>query len=177
MEAPKTGSSWALPLLHEQILHRKPVAKGAEQLRLVCHKLKVRPLSLWDSEYGCAAFVQATATVPADTLIRLRTNLCLEGPPKPKRHPRGPAPKHGDKFKFQDPTTWWQTDQQDEYETGEFGRVVVRIWLLGRPLVSLRQRSLALDLAQARYPTAISTLERPDALSDLETLAGSPLRG
>lgn len=125
---PLTGSSWALPLLHEQILDRKPIAKGGEQLRVVCQKLKVRPLSLWDSEYGCAAFVQATATIPADKLMRLRTNLCLEGPPRPKVHPQGPDPQHGDKFKFRDPTTWWRPDQQDEYETGEFGRVVVRIW-------------------------------------------------
>ncbi len=125
---PLSRSSWALPLLHEQMTDRKPVAKGAEQLRQVCQKLSVRPVSLWDAQYGCAAFVQATADIPADKEIRLRTNLCLEGPPKPKRRPQGPAPKHGNKFKFQDPSTWWQPDEQYEYETGEFGQVVVRVW-------------------------------------------------
>ena len=37
--------------------------KGAAQLRLACAALKGRPLSLWDSEYGCASFLHATAAL------------------------------------------------------------------------------------------------------------------
>ena len=119
--------SWALPLLHERILSQKPIEKAAEQLRQVCQLLITRPLSLWDSEYGCAVFLRATADVPADKLIRLRTNLCLEGPPKPYQG-RGRYPKHGIRFNFKDPSTWWPPDQVLEYTDPEFGPVTVRLW-------------------------------------------------
>ena len=119
--------SWALPLLHERILDQKAVEAGAQQLEQVCQKLKVRPLGLWDSEYGCAAFLLATAKVKADKLIRLRTNLALEGPTKAWTG-HGQHPKHGIKFKFQDPTTWWKPDEVYENTDSEFGPVKVEIW-------------------------------------------------
>jgi hypothetical protein len=124
---PETHSSWALPLLHERITNQKPVEKASQQLRQVCQHLGIRPLSLWDSEYGCAAFLRATADIPADKLIRLRTNLCLEGGPKPYRG-RGPHTQHGVKFKFTDPSTWWPPDQVFEGQDPKFGPLVVRIW-------------------------------------------------
>jgi len=124
---PEPKRSWALPLLHEQISDQKPVEKGAQQLRQVSKKLKVRPLSIWDSEYGCAAFLLATADIPADQLIRLRTNLCLEGPTKPWRG-HGQQPIHGLPFKFKDPSTWWQPDQGMEYSDADFGLLKVKIW-------------------------------------------------
>jgi hypothetical protein len=123
---PKSGS-WALPLLHERITDQKPVLKGAEQLRQVCQALKVRPLSIWDAEYGCASFLKATADIPADKLFRLRSNLSLEGPPKPYKG-RGPHPKHGLKLNFKDPTTWWQPDEAFEIQDEDFGPLKVRIW-------------------------------------------------
>ncbi len=124
---PETQGSWALPLLHERILDQKPVEAGAKQLEQVCQELKVRPVSLWDSEYGCAAFVLATAKVPTDRLIRLRTNLALEGPTKAWGG-HGPHSKHGIKFKFQDPTFWWKPDEVYEDTDSEFGPVKVQIW-------------------------------------------------
>ncbi|HEX7976334.1 MAG TPA: NF041680 family putative transposase [Anaerolineales bacterium] len=124
---PETHSSWALPLVQERIAHSKPIETAAQQLRQVCQHLAVRPLSLWDSEYGCATFLRATADVPADKLIRLRTNLCLEGPTKPYGG-RGAYPKHGIKFDFKDPTTWWEPAQLLSYTDAQFGPLVVRIW-------------------------------------------------
>jgi hypothetical protein len=124
---PEAHGSLVLPLLHERIVDQKAVARGAAQLAQVCQKLAVRPLSVWDSEYGCAAFVQATAPVQADKLIRLRTNLRLEGPTKAYRG-YGPRPIHGIPFKFQDPATWWAADQTVEYEDGAFGPLRVQVW-------------------------------------------------
>jgi hypothetical protein len=124
---PESQGSWALPLLHERITGQKPVGQGAQQLRQVCLRLSARPLSLWDSEYGCAAFLLATADIPADKLIRLRTNLCLEGPTKPYAG-RGAHPKHGIKFNFKDPATWWPPDQVVETEDAQFGPLIVRLW-------------------------------------------------
>jgi hypothetical protein len=125
---PEAQGSWALPVIHERIVNQKPVESAARQLRQVCQKLLGRPLSLWDSEYGCAAFLLSTAQVQADKLIRLRTNLCLEGPTKPRRSKQGQAPKHGIKFNFKDPTTWWCPDEIVEYSDPVFGPLTVRIW-------------------------------------------------
>jgi len=124
---PESTGSWALPLVHDRIVDQKPVEKAAQQLRQVCQKLTVRPLTLWDSEYGCAAFLLATAGIKADKLMRLRTNLALEGPTKPYGG-RGAYPKHGIKFKFQDPTTWWTPDQSLTYTDDEYGTLTVKIW-------------------------------------------------
>ena len=124
---PEAQGSWALPLLHERITDQKPVSRRQSSCARCVSSLPVRPLSVWDAEYGCGAFLQATADVPADKLIRLRTNLCLEGPTKPSKG-RGVHPKHGIKFNFKDPTTWWQPDQVVEDNDPEFGPVIVRIW-------------------------------------------------
>jgi len=81
--APDEGRR-AIPLLHERITSEEtPMEKGAAQLRLACAQLKGRPLSLWDSEYGCASFLHATAQIDADKLMRVRPNRCLYGPPPP----------------------------------------------------------------------------------------------
>jgi hypothetical protein len=124
---PEQTGSWALPLLHEQITDQKPVLLATRQLRQVYELLQQRFLCLLDSEYGCATFLSATADLPIDRLFRLRTNLCLEGPTKPRK-PKGAPPKHGIPFKFKDPTTWWEPDQIIEEEDPHFGPLVIRIW-------------------------------------------------
>ncbi len=124
---PEGEGSWALPLLHERISQQKPVLQGSQQLREVCSFLPVRAISLWDSEYACATFVMATADIPVDIELRLRTNLALEGPPKPYAG-RGRRPKHGPKFKLRDPTTWWTPDLVLEVKDSDFGPIVVRLW-------------------------------------------------
>jgi hypothetical protein len=59
----------------------KPSAKGAEQLAQVCEYLQHRPIALFDSEYGCAPLVKATAAIAADKLMRIRSNRCLWSAP------------------------------------------------------------------------------------------------
>ena len=99
-------SSWALPLLHERVASAEtPIGKGISQLRRVAALLPTRPISLWDAEYGNATFVNGSADIPADNLLRLRANLCLWGPPPPYSGHGRPA-VHGDKFKLKDSTTW-----------------------------------------------------------------------
>jgi hypothetical protein len=149
---PEAQGSWALPLLHERIASQKPVESGAQQLRQVCQGLSVRPLSLWDSEYGCAAFLLATADVQADKLLRLRTNLCLEGPTKPRTSTRGVAPKHGVKFNFKDPSTWWSPDQLLEYTDPVFGRLLVRVWMGLRFSKALDCRMIVAQVERLQEP-------------------------
>jgi hypothetical protein len=121
-------SSWALPCLHERISSAEtPTDKGISQLRRVTQALAVRPVSLWDSEYGNATFVNGSDDIPADKVIRLRPNICLWGPPRPYSG-RGRRPVHGAKFKLKDPTSWGKPVQVLEVEEAQLGRIRVSLW-------------------------------------------------
>ncbi|HEY9662655.1 MAG TPA: transposase, partial [Allocoleopsis sp.] len=123
-----TQGSWALPLLHERITSAEtPIEKAAAQLAQVCQKLTTRPLSLWDAEYGCAPFLLKTADLNCDKLIRLRSNRVLYGAPPPYTGTGRPR-KHGDKFKLNEPTSWWQPDEQQQVEDEKWGQLRLQIW-------------------------------------------------
>ncbi len=125
---PEESGSWALPLRHERITSwENPIEKGAWQLQQVCCVLSVRPISVWDSEYGCVPFVLKTANIAADKLIRLRSNLCLWSAPPPYSG-RGRPRKHGDKFKLNDPQTWGTADEDIEVNDPDLGRIRIRLW-------------------------------------------------
>lgn len=71
---PSMSGSWALPLRHERITSwDNPISFGAGQLAQVCQYLQHRPIALFDSEYGCAPLVKATAAIAADKLMRIRS--------------------------------------------------------------------------------------------------------
>jgi hypothetical protein len=125
---PEQKGSWALPLLHERIASQEtPFSLASEQLRQVQSQLRMRCISLWDAEYGCAPFLLATADIPADKITRLRSNLCLLGPP-PHYKGRGRHPVHGLKFKFKDPATWTEPAYDFEMDDHDLGRIRVQIW-------------------------------------------------
>lgn len=125
---PQTQGSWALPLLHERITSAEtPIEKAAAQLAQVCQKLTTRPLSLWDAEYGCAPFLLKTGDLHCDKLIRLRSNRVLYGAPPPYTGTGRPR-KHGDKFKLNEPTSWWQPDEQQQVEDENWGQLRLQIW-------------------------------------------------
>lgn len=125
---PEGQGSWSLPLLHERITSfETPLEKAAEQLQQVCDVLDHRPLSLWDSEYGCAPFIILTAEIDCDKLMRLRPNRVLYGPPAAYSG-RGRPPKHGDKFTLKDRDTWWDSDQQQTVTDEDLGQLRVRQW-------------------------------------------------
>jgi hypothetical protein len=77
---------------------KRPIEKAVEQLKKLCESMPFRPISLWDSEYGCAPFVLKTAIITADILVRLRSNLCLWGAP-PAYYGKGRPRMHGAQFK------------------------------------------------------------------------------
>lgn len=55
---PEDSGSWALPLRHERITSwDNPIEKAVGQLKKVCEFMPSRPISVWDSEYGCVPFV------------------------------------------------------------------------------------------------------------------------
>lgn len=125
---PEGQGSWALPLLHERIApDQSPIGQAVAQLRTVCARLPKRALGLYDAEYGCAPFVNASADIPCDKLVRLRSNLCLWGTPPP--YPgRGRPAKHGAKFKLSDPATWGAADETLLLTDPDLGAVRLSLW-------------------------------------------------
>lgn len=125
---PETAGSWALPLRHERITSfESPISKAVFQLKQVTRHLSVRPIALYDSEYGNSKFAQQTAAIAADIVVRLRSNICLWGAPavySGKGRPR----VHGDKFKLNDPTTWPEPAERLQLEDPTLGTVTLKLW-------------------------------------------------
>jgi hypothetical protein len=125
---PESEGSWALPLRHERITSAESaIGKAIWQLKQVCKHLPVRPISVWDSEYGCAPFVLKTANIQADILVRLRSNLCLWGQPGAYSG-KGRPKTHGDKFKLNERTTWSEATSVLEVNDPKLERVSVSLW-------------------------------------------------
>ncbi len=125
---PEDSGSWALPLRHERITSwESPIEKAIWQLKQVCEHFPARPISVWDSEYGCAPFVLKTANIAVDILVRLRSNLCLWGEPGAYSG-KGCPKKHGDKFKLNEPKTWGEAASVFEVDDPKLKRVRVSLW-------------------------------------------------
>ncbi|MBG1265066.1 NF041680 family putative transposase [Nostoc sp. WHI] len=125
---PEDSGSWALPLRHERITSwESPIEKAIWQLKQVCEHFPTRPISVWDSEYGCAPFVLKTANIAVDILVRLRSNLCLWGEPGAYSG-KGCPRKHGDKFKLNEPTTWGEAASVFEVDDPKLKQVRVSLW-------------------------------------------------
>ncbi len=68
---PEAQGSWALPLLHERINSSETaISKLSQQLQRVCSYSNQRAIIVVDSQYGCASFVQQTAHIDCDKLMR-----------------------------------------------------------------------------------------------------------
>ncbi|MEM7591380.1 MAG: NF041680 family putative transposase [Cyanobacteria bacterium P01_A01_bin.83] len=125
---PEQQGSWALPLLHERInSHETAISKLSTQIRRVGSQLETKPILVVDSQYGCASFVQQTADIPCDKLMRLSSNRCLWGEPTAYSG-RGRPRKHGDKFKLNDRQTWFQEDDIEFIEHPRLGLLQIQAW-------------------------------------------------
>lgn len=152
---PEPQGSWALPLLHERITSfETPLEKAAAQLKTVCEGIEHRPLSLWDSEYGCGRFVQLSAEIACDKLMRLRPNRVVYGPPPPYPGHGRPA-KHGDKFALRAADTWWPAEAQCTVDSEALGTLRLRQW----SGVHFRQ--------SADHPMTVILVERLDEAGQL----------
>ena len=125
---PDDGESWALPLRHERITSfESSLTKAAFQLKQVCRDLSVRPLVAFDRHYGNGVFLNLTASIKVDLLLRLASNRNVYGPP-PTYSGRGAPRKHGHKFKLNDPESHPETHDQLEVEDSKLGRIKVSHW-------------------------------------------------
>jgi DDE superfamily endonuclease len=104
---PEQQGSWALPLRHERITsYETPISKATWQLKQVCKHIKQKVLVVLDSEYGNGSWVNQTRDIHVSKLMRIRSNCCLWS--KPKNYSgKGRPKKHAQKFKVNDPVTWW----------------------------------------------------------------------
>ncbi len=125
---PEQSGSWALPLLHERINSSETaIDKLSQQLKKVCSQVDQRAILVVDSQYGCAPFVQQTAEIPCDKLMRLRSNRCLYGEPGVYSG-RGCPRKHGDKFKLNDRETWNLENELAFLEHPRLGCLKIQAW-------------------------------------------------
>ncbi len=125
---PESQGSWALPLRHDRISsHETPISRAVLQLKQVCRHLDVRPITIWDSEYGCAPFIKETAEINADKLMRIRPNRCLYAEP-PKYQGKGRPRKHGQKMKLSDPETWAIPVEIIEIDDPNWGIIEISRW-------------------------------------------------
>jgi len=155
---PEDSGSWALPLRHERITSwENPIEKATWQLKQVCEHLPTRPISVWDSEYGCAPFILKRANIPSDILVRLRSNLCLWSAPEAYSG-KGRPKKHGAKFKLNEPTTSSEPASVLKLDDPKLQRVRVSLW-----------KNLHLRKAATR-PMLLIRVERLDAQGNLREL-------
>jgi len=129
---PPHADNWFLPLLHERIESQTtPSAKLAGQLKQVCPLLAaqsaVRPLGLFDSEFGSGAFLKQTEEVACDLLFRVKSNRKLRRLPGPYKG-CGRRPVHGTVFRLSEPATWHTPDEQWECEDEKLGPVKLQRW-------------------------------------------------
>lgn len=125
---PEEKGSWALPLRHERITSfENPISKATWQLKQACKHLKQKVLVVLDSEYGNGSWVNKTAEIKASKLMRIRSNYCLWSKP-PSYSGRGRPRKHGQKFKLNDPSTWWTPDETVEIDDPKLGKLRLNQW-------------------------------------------------
>jgi len=125
---PEEEGSWALPVCHERITSfETPGSRAAFQLKQVTRQMSVRPLAVYDRGYGNASFVNQTADIEADLLLRLASNRCVYGAPAAYGG-RGAPAKHGHKMKLNAPETWSVPIETVEVDDPKLGRVRVSRW-------------------------------------------------
>ena len=155
---PEASGSWVLPLRHERLTSfETPACRAAFQLKQVTRQLGVRPLAVYDRGYGNANFVNQTASVEADLLLRLASNRCVYGAPAPYGG-RGAPAKHGHKLKLNDPETWSVPTETVEVDAAKLGRVRVTRWstyhfrkAAQRPMELIRVEVLERPVGKRRF--------------------------
>lgn len=103
---PEPTSSWTYVLDNARIPSDQSAgAMAATQLAAVIPQLAVRALLTGDRYYGSAKFVQATAAIACDKLLRIPGNRVFYHAPPPRTGHRGAPKKDGAVFKCHDPAT------------------------------------------------------------------------
>jgi hypothetical protein len=126
---PDPVSSWTHVLDSQRITSAQTAsAVGAQQLAVVVPLLPTRPCCLLDGGYGNAPWVQATAQVPCDQLVRAAATRVLYRSAPPRTGKRGAPRKDGARFKGSDPATQGPPDAQWAGVDDKGQALTVRCW-------------------------------------------------
>ncbi len=87
-----------------------------------------RPLLLADGSYGTAGWVEATADLALDQLVRAASTRVLYRAAPPPTHKAGAPRKDGDRFKGSDPATHGEPDARWTGPDARGQEVTVRCW-------------------------------------------------
>jgi len=126
---PDPVSSWTHILDNRRIpSDQTPVEVAAAQLAAVVLLLPERPLCLLDGGYGTASWVQASAGLPCDQLVRVAATRVLYRPAPPRTTTRGRPRLDGPRFKGRDPATHGASDAIWAGADDKGHAVTVRCW-------------------------------------------------
>jgi hypothetical protein len=132
--SPERGSSWGLGLDNERMtLDTDALELGVKQAqRLVQQRQAVGAKGLLvvpaDGKYGTHHFLGPLREIEQLAVVtRLRRDRVLYGPP-PVYNNQGRPRKHGDRFAFQDETTWGTPDEDITFDDERWGKVHLRGW-------------------------------------------------
>lgn len=126
---PDPPSSWTHILDNQRIPSTQTATQvGATQLATVVPLLPERPLCLLDGGYGHARWVQATAALRCDQLVRTAVTRVLYRPAPPRTGKRGAPRKDGPRFKGSDPATHGPPDATWTGPDAQAQAITVRCW-------------------------------------------------
>ena len=126
---PDPVSSWVYVLDNQRVASAETaITVGAAQVRAVLPLLPARPILAADGHYGCTAWVQATADVLCDQLLRTRRDRVLYRPAPPRTGQRGAPKKDGPRFQGSDPASHGTPDGHWEGADAAGRRVAVTWW-------------------------------------------------
>lgn len=126
---PDPVSSWTYLLDNRRVPSSETATTvGAEQLTALLPLLPARPLLVADGHYGTAAWVQATAALPCDQLLRAKRTAVLYRPAPPRTGKRGRPRRDGARFQGSDPATHGPPDAEWQGADARGQAVAVACW-------------------------------------------------
>lgn len=164
---PERKGSWALPLS----MRRLPVTSTAVEMGVAQVKQFIRQrgavsddvvdIIASDGHYGTHLYLAAFKDEKQlGAITRLRCDRVLLGPP-PTYSGRGRPPVHGDRFAFKEPETWWEPDEQVQFEDAYHGQVQLQAW---HNLHSKQDASTPFTVIRAQIHQERTLKKRPEAI-------------
>jgi len=164
---PERKDSWALPLS----MRRLPVTSTAVQIGVAQVKRFIRQrgavsadvidIIASDGHYGTHLYLSAFKDEKQlGAITRLRCDRVLLGPP-PAYVGRGRPPVHGKRFAFKELETWWDPNEQVQFEDAYHGQVELQAW---HHLHAKQDASTAFTVIRAQTHQERPARKRPQAI-------------
>ena len=164
---PQRKGSWALPLS----MRRMPVTSTAVSMGVAQVKQFIRQrgavsddtvdIIASDGHYGTHLYLSAFKDEKQlGAITRWRCDRVLTGPP-PAYSGRGRPSIHGKRFAFKEAETWWEPDEQDQFEDAYHGQVDLQAW---RQLHAKQDATTPFTVIRAQIHQERTVKKRPRAI-------------